>query len=46
VPEIENASTQTRRRHFGERFRPLALLKQKVKAGYIGKKVGKGWRVG
>jgi 3-hydroxybutyryl-CoA dehydrogenase len=31
---------------YGERFRPPALLKQKVKAGYIGKKVGKGWRVG
>jgi 3-hydroxybutyryl-CoA dehydrogenase len=30
---------------YGERFRPPALLKQKVKAGYIGKKVGKGWRV-
>jgi 3-hydroxybutyryl-CoA dehydrogenase len=31
---------------YGERFRPPALLKQKVKAGHIGKKVGKGWRVG
>jgi 3-hydroxybutyryl-CoA dehydrogenase len=31
---------------YGERFRPPALLKQKVKAGYIGKKVGKGWRIG
>jgi 3-hydroxybutyryl-CoA dehydrogenase len=30
---------------YGERFRPPALLKQKVKAGYIGRKVGKGWRV-
>jgi 3-hydroxybutyryl-CoA dehydrogenase len=30
---------------YGERFRPPALLKQKVKAGYIGKKAGKGWRV-
>jgi 3-hydroxybutyryl-CoA dehydrogenase len=30
---------------YGERFRPPALLKQKVKAGHIGKKVGKGWRV-
>jgi len=29
---------------YGERFRPPALLKQKVKAGYIGKKAGKGWR--
>ena len=31
---------------YGERFRPPALLKQKVKAGHIGRKVGKGWRVG
>jgi len=31
---------------YGERFRPPALLKQKVKAGYIGKKAGKGWRIG
>jgi 3-hydroxybutyryl-CoA dehydrogenase len=30
---------------YGERFRPPALLKQKVKAGYIGKKAGKGWRI-
>jgi 3-hydroxybutyryl-CoA dehydrogenase len=30
---------------YGERFRPPALLKQKVKAGYIGRKVGKGWRI-
>ncbi len=29
---------------YGERFRPPALLKQKVKAGYIGRKAGKGWR--
>jgi 3-hydroxybutyryl-CoA dehydrogenase len=31
---------------YGERFRPPALLKQKVKAGHIGRKAGKGWRVG
>jgi 3-hydroxybutyryl-CoA dehydrogenase len=31
---------------YGERFRPPALLKQKVKAGHIGRKVGKGWRIG
>jgi 3-hydroxybutyryl-CoA dehydrogenase len=31
---------------YGERFRPPALLKQKVKAGYIGRKAGKGWRIG
>lgn len=31
---------------YGERFRPPALLKQKVRAGHIGRKVGKGWRVG
>ena len=31
---------------YGERFRPPALLKQKVKAGHLGKKAGKGWRVG
>lgn len=31
---------------YGERFRPPSLLKQKVRAGHIGRKVGKGWRVG
>ena len=31
---------------YGERFRPPALLKQRVKAGYIGRRVGKGWRTG
>jgi 3-hydroxybutyryl-CoA dehydrogenase len=31
---------------YGERFRPPALLKQKVRAGHIGRKAGKGWRVG
>jgi 3-hydroxybutyryl-CoA dehydrogenase len=31
---------------YGERFRPPALLKQKVRAGHVGKKAGKGWRVG
>jgi 3-hydroxybutyryl-CoA dehydrogenase len=31
---------------YGERFRPPALLKQKVRAGHIGRKSGKGWRVG
>jgi len=30
---------------YGERFRPPALLKQKVRAGHLGRKVGKGWRV-
>ncbi len=30
---------------YGERFRPPALLKQKVKAGHIGRKAGKGWRM-
>lgn len=29
---------------YGERFRPPALLKQRVKAGYIGRKAGRGWR--
>ncbi len=29
---------------YGERFRPPALLKQKVRAGHLGRKVGKGWR--
>jgi 3-hydroxybutyryl-CoA dehydrogenase len=31
---------------YGERFRPRPLLKQKVKAGHNGRKVGKGWRLG
>jgi 3-hydroxybutyryl-CoA dehydrogenase len=30
---------------YGERFRPPALMKQMVKAGRIGRKAGKGWRV-
>jgi 3-hydroxybutyryl-CoA dehydrogenase len=29
---------------YGERFHPPLLLKQRVKAGYLGRKVGKGWR--
>jgi 3-hydroxybutyryl-CoA dehydrogenase len=28
---------------FGERFRPARLLKAKVRAGHLGKKVGKGF---
>lgn len=28
---------------YGERFRPPALLKQRVKAGYLGRKAGRGW---
>jgi 3-hydroxybutyryl-CoA dehydrogenase len=28
---------------YGERFRPPALLEQRVKAGYIGRKAGRGW---
>ena len=28
---------------YGERFRPLMLLKKMVKAGYDGRKVGRGW---
>jgi 3-hydroxybutyryl-CoA dehydrogenase len=30
---------------YGERFRPPALLKQKVQAGHDGRKVGLGWRI-
>ena len=30
---------------YGERFRPPALMKQVVKAGRIGRKAGKGWRL-
>ena len=30
---------------YGERFRPPALMKQMVKAGRIGRKAGKGWRL-
>jgi 3-hydroxybutyryl-CoA dehydrogenase len=29
---------------YGERFRPPALLKQRVRAGYVGGRGGKGWR--
>jgi len=29
---------------FGERFRPARLLRSKVRAGHLGKKVGKGFR--
>jgi 3-hydroxybutyryl-CoA dehydrogenase len=32
--------------NYGERFRPPALLKQKVRAGHLGRKAGKGWRIG
>jgi 3-hydroxybutyryl-CoA dehydrogenase len=28
---------------FGERFRPARLLKAKVRAGHLGKKVGRGF---
>jgi 3-hydroxybutyryl-CoA dehydrogenase len=31
---------------YGERFRPPALLKQRVKAGFTGGRTGKGWRKG
>jgi 3-hydroxybutyryl-CoA dehydrogenase len=30
---------------YGERFRPPALLQQKVRAGHDGRKAGIGWRV-
>jgi 3-hydroxybutyryl-CoA dehydrogenase len=30
---------------YGERFRPPALLKQKVQAGHDGRRAGIGWRV-
>ena len=29
---------------YGERFRPPALLKQRVRAGFVGGRGGKGWR--
>jgi 3-hydroxybutyryl-CoA dehydrogenase len=28
---------------YGERFRPPGLLKQRVKAGYLGRRAGRGW---
>ncbi len=28
---------------YGERFRPPALLKQRVHAGYLGRRAGRGW---
>src|SRR5437660_12198408 len=31
---------------YGERFRPPALLKQRVRAGFVGGRGGKGWRKG
>ena len=30
---------------YGERFRPASLLKQKVAAGHVGRKAGRGWKV-
>lgn len=29
---------------YGERFRPASLLKQKVAAGHVGRKAGRGWK--
>ncbi|HXP73409.1 MAG TPA: 3-hydroxyacyl-CoA dehydrogenase family protein [Stellaceae bacterium] len=31
---------------YGERFRPPALLKQRVNAGYLGRRAGRGWLKG
>ena len=31
---------------YGERFRPPALLKQRVNAGYVGRRAGRGWLKG
>lgn len=30
---------------YGERFRPASLLKQKVAAGHVGRKAGRGWKM-
>ncbi|AFK52467.1 3-hydroxyacyl-CoA dehydrogenase family protein [Tistrella mobilis] len=30
---------------YGERFRPASLLKQKVAAGHVGRKAGRGWKI-
>ncbi len=42
--DVVMAKLEEFQKEFGERFRPSRLLKTKVRAGHLGKKVGKGFK--